>query len=107
MKKAKDVEDLASRLSSAAKAPLVQPVVSLPVAPAPAPALAPVAEEAPQEQEKATKKEPKKAGTASVFLRLPRDLFEKYDAEAVRRTKETGRGVSIQQVILEKLARAL
>jgi hypothetical protein len=30
-------------------------------------------------------------------------LYEEYDREAVRRTKATGRGVTVQQVILDRL----
>jgi hypothetical protein len=33
-------------------------------------------------------------------------LYEQYDEEAVRRTKQTGRGVTVQQVILDRLAGA-
>jgi hypothetical protein len=87
MKKSKDVEDLASRLSEAAKAPLVG---SAP---------------APQEPTPTTKT--KKKASVAVLLRLPLELFEKCDAEAVSRTKATGRGVSVQQVIVDKLTRTL
>jgi hypothetical protein len=38
-----------------------------------------------------------------VFLRLSQDLYDQYDEEAVRRTKATGRGVTVQQVILDRL----
>ena len=43
----------------------------------------------------------------SVFLRLSPELFAKIDAEAVERTKATGRGVTVQQVIVEKLEGAV
>jgi hypothetical protein len=33
-------------------------------------------------------------------------LYEQCDEEAVRRTKQTGRGVTVQQVILDRLAGA-
>jgi hypothetical protein len=84
MKKAQGVEDLAGRLSQAAAAPLVQPPPSVAVQNQPPKA--------------------KKASSVSVFLRLPADLHFRLEAEAVSRTKATGKGVTVQQVILDKLA---
>lgn len=92
MKKPKDIANLASRLTDAATAPLVQ------ASPVPPTAAAPQ----PQPQPRTVKA--KKRGTVSVFLRLPPDLFTRIDAEAVNRTKATGRGVTVQQVILDKLS---
>ena len=83
MKKAQGVEDLAGRLAEAAAAPLV-PVT--PVAQDNRPAKA------------------KKPSSVSVFLRLPSDLHARLEQEAIARTKATGRGVTVQQVILDKLA---
>jgi hypothetical protein len=97
MKKPKDVADLASRLASAASTPLVAPppVETAPVAPkAPLRTAAPVKRKAPQRS------------TVPVFLRISQDLYDQYDDEAVRRTKATGRGVTVQQVIIDKLAGA-
>lgn len=85
MKKAKNVADLAGRLTNAATAPLLQ--------------VAPVGGEAQERPRKQVKR-----GGVSVFLRLPPDLFAQIDAEAVTRTKAKGRGVTVQQVILDKLA---
>jgi hypothetical protein len=86
MKKAQDVEDLAGRLSEAASAPLLP---SAPVA-------------AVQDNRPARTKKP---GSVSVFLRLPADVHARLESEAVARTKATGKGVTVQQVILDKLAR--
>jgi len=98
MKKPKDVADLASRLASAASAPLV---VHAPIsATAEAPTIS-AAEEPPVPQ-KPRKKAPNR-GTVPVFLRMSNTLYEEYDREAVRRTKATGRGVTVQQVILDRL----
>jgi len=98
MKKPKDVLDLASRLASAASMPLV---VHSPISPAPAaPAIIEVAE--PSIPQKLRKKAPNR-GTVPVFLRMSNTLYEEYDREAVRRTKATGRGVTVQQVILDRL----
>jgi len=89
MKKPTDIQSLADRLSSAAATPVG--------------AAAPIAT---TESRPARAKSPKRA-TVSVFLRLSSELFTKIDAEAVSRTKATGRGVTVQQVILEKLEGAV
>jgi hypothetical protein len=88
MKKAQDVDDLAGRLSEAAAAPLF-------------PSSAPVAAVQDNRPAKATRK----TGSVSVFLRLPADVHARLEGEAVARTKATGKGVTVQQVILDKLAR--
>lgn len=107
MKKPKDITELATRLASAASTPLVapQPATPLPVAAepmeeaqSPAPATAPVSA-----SREAGKRKAANRSTVPVFLRLSQDLFEKCDKEAVRRTKATGRGVTVQQVILDRL----
>jgi hypothetical protein len=85
MKKARDVDDLAGKLAQAAAAPLVAP---------PAPTV---------QQQRLAK--PKKAASVSIFLRVPQDLHARLEGEAIARTKQTGRGVTVQQVILDKLAR--
>jgi hypothetical protein len=84
MKKPKDVDDLAERLSEAATAPLM---VSEPLAP-------PVRERPPKA---------KKPASVSVFLRVPATLYSRLDDEAVSRTKATGKGVTVQQVIVDRL----
>ena len=80
MKKARGVEDLAGRLAEAAAAPLL-----------------------PATQDNRPVKG-KKTPSVSVFLRLPFDLHSRLEAEAIARTKATGKGVTVQQVILDKLA---
>jgi hypothetical protein len=82
MRKVQGVDDLASRITAAATAPLM----SRPPNPA---------EEQPARR--------KKAATMSVFLRMPADLHASLEEEAVARTKATGKGVTVQQIILEKL----
>ncbi len=83
MRKPTNVEDLAAKLSAAAHAPLV----------------------APPQDEAAPKPRPQRTREASVpvFIRLPGKLHARYEAEAVARTKVSGKGVTIQQVIIEKL----
>ena len=89
MKKAQGVADLASRLTDAATTPLLQ--------------VATIAE-TPKDK---PRRSAQKRSSVSVFLRLPPELFAQIDAEAVKRTKATGRGVTVQQVILDKLASSL
>lgn len=84
MKKPKDVPELASRLSNAATAPLVPSIQGA------------------TEAQGRARKAPKR-GSESLFLRIPPELFKQLDEEAVTRTKATGRGVTVQQVILDKL----
>jgi hypothetical protein len=79
MKKAQGVEDLASRLAEAAATPLL-PVASQDNRPART-----------------------KPGSVSVFLRVPTDLHSRLENEAIARTKATGKGVTVQQVIIDKL----
>lgn len=85
MRKAQGVDDLASRLTEAATAPLLAP--------------APVAQDRPARV--------KKSASVSVFLRLPSDLHARIEGEAISRTKASGKGVTVQQIIVEKLAGAL
>ena len=110
MKKPKDIAELASRLSSAASTPLVAPAAPDSVAATTAEAPAPKARAAKPDEDTAarpaTSNKPRRQPnrqSVSVFLRLSQTLYEQYDREAVRRTKETGRGVTVQQVILDQL----
>ena len=90
MKRPADVEDLTARLKTASSAPLVQP----------SPQIARSTEENPTRAKKAAASKP-------VFLRVPGELYGQYEAEATKRTRATGKGVTVQQVMLEKLAGAL
>jgi hypothetical protein len=94
MKKPQDVADLANRLAKAASTPLVAP---------PPISQAYSAEEQDSAPAAGKRKSPARS-TIPVFLRLSKDLYDQYDGEAVRRTKATGRGVTVQQVILDRLA---
>jgi hypothetical protein len=79
MKKPKDIQALAERLQEASSTPVgASPGTSEPA--------------------KASKR-----GAKSVFLRLSPEMYKKLDVEAVSRTKATGRGVTVQQVILDRL----
>lgn len=92
MKPPKDVSSLAERLQSSMTTP---PLTIAKTEPAINPTAA--------TSVKAAKAEPAAKGSASVFLRVPNALYEKLAREAMARTKATGKGVTIQQVILAKL----
>lgn len=83
MKKPANVEDLTAKLSAAATAPLVA---------------APQEDAAPK-----VRAQRKKEASIPLFVRLPGKLHARYEAEAVARTKASGKGVTVQQVIIEKL----
>jgi len=95
MRRPKGVEDLASKLTAAAHAPLVSPVAAA----SSTPALPPAEAAAP------TRRGRTAAATVPLFLRVPSDLHTRLEAEAVKRTKATGKGVSVQQIVLEHLER--
>ena len=81
MKAPRDLPDLGAKLTQAATAPLQTTPLRV-----------------------VEKSKPAKAGSESVFLRVPRDLHAKLAEEATARTKATGKGVTVQQIILERLA---
>jgi nucleoid-associated protein YgaU len=105
MKQPKKVEDLAASLLAASAAPLVSPA-------APAPASEPAAAEPPAAQERTAapakaaekgkgKKEP--ADTMQLTLRPTRTLYGRYVAAAADRSRQAGRMVTPQEVMLEIL----
>jgi hypothetical protein len=81
----KNVDTLEEKLAKAAATPLVPPPVA--------------------RIEVAVKPSKRKAAadTVPVFLRLDRSVFARYNELAVARTRETGKGVSVQQIIAERL----
>lgn len=109
MKAPKAVDDLAARLTSAAAAPLVAPAATpAPAAPAPVvsePAVTPAKRERKAVPKKGTgKKEP--ADTQQMTLRPTRALISRYVAAAADRSRQAGRMVSPQEVMLEILEKA-
>ena len=117
MKQPKGVDDLAARLGAAAASPLVSaPAVAAPApAPAAAPAPAPEAEAEPaptrarrggpraaaKPAKAAEKKEP--ADTLQLTIRPTRTLYARYVSAAADRSRQLGRVVSAQEVMLEIL----
>lgn len=108
MKAPKAVDDLAARLTSAAAAPLVAPAATPAPAPAPVvsePAATPAKRERKAVPKKGTgKKEP--ADTQQMTLRPTRALISRYVAAAADRSRQAGRMVSPQEVMLEILEKA-
>lgn len=106
MKKHRDADELAARIAAAANKPPV-----MVAAPAP---ITPVAEdlrETPSRQERA-KAKPKAAkepdeNTVPISLRPGRTLLNRYIIAAAERTREAGRVVSAQQIMLEVLERGV
>jgi len=120
MKKHRDADELAARLTAAANQPPV--VIPLPVATQPKPqissATAPELGEAagtparePRRRKSVrTKGEQPDSGqrndeTVPISLRPHRDLLTRYVVAASERTRETGRVISAQQIMLERLER--
>jgi hypothetical protein len=98
MKPNRDASELAARLSTAASKPPTLPTApvaqELPVAkPAtPAPEIRP-----------ATPKGRPATDTVGISLRPARTLLQRYTIAAAERTRETGRVVSAQEIMLEQL----
>lgn len=110
MKQPKGVADLAARLGAAVTSPLVSPAavapapISLPepaAAQAPAPARERARTAAKAVGKDAAKKEP--ADTMQLTLRPSRTLFARYVAAAADRSRQLGRVVSAQEIMLEIL----
>ena len=107
MKKSRDASELAARIAAAANKPAgasstPSPVV-LPISPtaAAAPETMPAAR---RPQAKAAK--PKEPDTVPITLRPTNALLNKYVLKASERTREEGRVVSAQQIMLETLERS-
>jgi hypothetical protein len=106
MKKNRDSSELAARISAAASQPAGTGSVPAPVLVSPTPvAKAPAAAPAPA-RSKATKTKPAEPDTVPITLRPSSALLSKFVLKAAERTREEGRVVSAQQIILETLERS-
>jgi hypothetical protein len=109
MKKNRDSSDLAARIAAAASQPVG--TKSAPVATAPAPVLvsstpaAKVPAAAP-ERSKSKKTKPEQ-DTVPITLRPTSALLSKFVLKASERTREEGRVISAQQIMLEALERSV
>jgi hypothetical protein len=109
MKKNSNSSDLAARITAAARQPAGTKPVPVPapvlVSPAPDENL-PVAEAASAPMRtKGKKTKPKEPDTVPITLRPASALLNKYVLRAAERTREEGRVVSAQQIMLETLER--
>lgn len=117
MKKNRDADALAARLAAAANQPPVLiafPRPSPPESEAPLPETQVPAEPAAAEPRpnRARRARPNRAGpaepeedTVAISLRPRREVLRRYVLAASERTRETGRVVSAQQIMLEMLER--
>ncbi len=105
MKKNRDSSDLAARIAAAARQPAGANSAPAPVLVSPAPpAKEPVAE--PAARSKLKKAKPKEPDTVPITLRPTSALLNKFVLKASERTREEGRVVSAQQIMLEALERS-
>ena len=112
MKKNRDSSELAARIAAAASQPAgrssapAQKPTAAPVLVASAPtAKAPI--EAAPARSKAKKIKPSEPDTVPITLRPSSALLSKYVLKAAERTREQGRVVSAQQIMIEALERSV
>ena len=106
MKKNRDASDLAARIAAAAKQPAgMSSVPTLPQA-APETAARPAATKAVPEPAKSKQAKVKAPQTVPITLRPATALLNKFVLKASERTREEGRVVSAQQIMLETLERS-
>jgi hypothetical protein len=106
MKKSRDSSDLAARIEAAARQPAGTSSAPAPVLVSPAPVIKePVAESAPT-RSKAKKTKPKEPDTVPMSIRPTNALLNKFVLKAAERTREEGRVISAQQIMLEVLERS-
>jgi len=107
MKKSRDASELAARIAAAANKPAGASSTS-PVATPAAPVVAATRETAPPvtRSKKAESTKAKQPDTVPITLRPTNSLLNKFVLRASERTREEGRVVSAQQIMLEALERA-
>ena len=106
MKKNRDSSDLAARIAAAARQPAGTSSAPVPALVSPAPATKePVAESAPAHS-KPNRAKPKEPDTVPITLRPSSALLNRFVLKASERTREDGRVVSAQQIMLEALERS-
>lgn len=107
MKKNRDSSELAARIAAAASQPAGRSSLQAPTLVSPQPAavqaVAPL-EAVPSKPKKAKRKEP---DTVPITLRPTGALLSKFVLKASERTREEGRVVSAQQIMLEALERSV
>ena len=113
MKKNRDSSDLAARIAAAANQPAGRSSAAAPaLAATPAPVLvtstpASKAPSAAPSRSKTNKGKPNEPDTVPITLRPSSALLSKYVLKAAERTREEGRVVSAQQIMIEALERSV
>jgi hypothetical protein len=107
MKKSRDASELAARIAAAANKPAGAGSLPSSVAAPSAPTIVGKSEAAqPPRPSKAKAAKPKPPETVPITLRPSNDLLNRYVLRASERTREEGRVVSAQQIMLEALERS-
>jgi hypothetical protein len=107
MKKNRDSSELAAKIAAAARQPAGTGSVPAPVLVSPAPAIKPpVSEPATPKRTKQKKLKPE-VDTVPITLRPSSALLGKFVLKASERTREEGRVVSAQHIMLEALERSI
>jgi hypothetical protein len=106
MKRNRDADELAARIAAAANQP-----AAIMASPAKVPAEPEVTTESDQTASSKPKRKPKRArlpdgDTVGISLRPHRTLLSRYVLKAADRTRETGRVISAQEIMLEVLERS-
>jgi hypothetical protein len=106
MKKNSNASDLAARLSAAAKQPAGMSSVPAHIQTAPEPQAKPAVAGSVAAPAKAKKTKVKEPQTVPITLRPDSSLWNRFVIKASERTREEGRVVSAQQIMLEALERS-
>jgi hypothetical protein len=111
MKKNRDSSELSARLAAAASQPAGPKSAPVAAVPVPAPVLVSSTPEAKVSVAAPTRSKLKKAkpeqDTVPITLRPSRALLSKFVLNASERTREEGRVISAQQIMLEALERSI
>jgi hypothetical protein len=107
MKKNRDSSELAARIAAAARQPAGTGSVLAPVLVSPAPAVKPPVDEPPAPKRTKQKKAKPEVDTVPITLRPNSALLSKFVLKASERTREEGRVVSAQHIMLEALERSI
>ena len=108
MKKNRDSSELAARITAAARQPAGAGVVPAPVLVSPGfPDLPAIDEPEDAANAKPQKEKAQKVDTVPLTLRPSSALYNKFVLKAAERTREEGRVISAQQIMLEALERSV
>jgi hypothetical protein len=106
MKKNREASELAARLAAAARQPAGASSVPTPPQTEPEPSAKPTIVRAAAAPTKSTKTKVKEPQTIPITLRPDSTLWNKFVLKASERTREEGRVISAQQIMLEALERS-